>query len=127
MSTMIRILVIDDEFIIRTAIERVLNMERVYSVTTVKSGNEGIKKFEEEEFDLVLLNIKMSDMDGLEVLKSILSNHPEQKVIIISGYSTLDMVELTKKLGACSYLEKPFTPERLLNIVQTTLMNKNCR
>jgi len=107
-----KILVIDDEAIIRLSCERVLASEG-HEVKIAGNGKEGISMLEKEPFDLVLLDMKMPDMDGFEVLKIIKERWAETMVIIITGYSTVQMAVQTMKLGAHKFIEKPFTPDIL--------------
>ncbi|MEF9438398.1 MAG: response regulator, partial [Candidatus Mariimomonas ferrooxydans] len=105
-----KILVIDDEKIVRISCERTLATEG-YEVTSASSANEALELFKKNSFDLILLDIKMPDMDGIEVLKKIKEARPGTNVIMITGYSTVDTAVKTLKLGAINYLEKPFTPD----------------
>src|SRR6266540_888485 len=104
-----RILVIDDEAIVRTSCSRTLVPEG-YEVILAANGIEGLRMLGEEKFDLVLTDLKMPDMDGIEVLKRIKENWPATEVIIVTGYQTVDTAVKAIKLGAFDYLEKPFTP-----------------
>ena len=115
-----KILVIDDESIIRISCQRSLSNEG-YEVKLASSGKEGIELLEKGEFNLVLLDIKMPDMDGIEVLKKITSTWPETKVIMITGYSTDEAAVKTLRLGALNYLEKPFTPDSLIETIKEAL------
>ncbi len=115
-----KILVIDDEAIVRVSCERVLKPEGYHVVVTPK-GTEAIGMLENEQFDLVLTDLKMPDMDGLEVLKTIKSKWPDMIVIIITGYGTISTAVQAMKLGAYEYIEKPFTPEDILNAVNKAL------
>jgi len=108
-----KILVIDDEPIVRTSCIRLLGPEG-YEVKSASSGKEALELLENEPFNLVLLDLKMPDMDGIEVLKKIKDTWPDTKVVMITGYSTVETAVKTLKLGAFSYLEKPFTPDTLL-------------
>lgn len=108
-----KILVIDDEPIVRTSCIRSLSPEG-YEVKLASSGKEALELLEKESFNLVLLDLKMPDMDGIEVLKKIKDTWPDTKVVMITGYSTVETAVKTLKLGAFSYLEKPFTPDTLL-------------
>lgn len=118
-----RILVIDDEDIIRTSCSRTLSPEG-YEVKAVKSGFDGFKLLEEEQFDLVLTDLKMPEIDGIEILRRIKGKWPSVEVIIITGYQTVDTAVKAIKLGAFDYLEKPFTPDGLLSSVAKALAHK---
>lgn len=118
-----RILVIDDEDIVRTSCSRALVPEG-YEVKAAKNGLEGLKMIGDEKFDLVLTDLKMPDMDGIEVLKRIKEGWPEIEVIIITGYQTVDTAVKSIKLGAFDYIEKPFTPDALVAAVVKALNRK---
>lgn len=115
-----KILVIDDEAIVRLSCERALASEGC-EVKTAESGIAGISMLEKESFNLVLLDLKMPNMDGLEVLKIIKERWAETKVIIITGYSTDQTAAETLKLGAHDFIEKPFTPDTLAAAVAEAL------
>ena len=83
----------------------------------VKSGKAGIEILENESFDLILLDLKMPDMGGVEVLKVIMERWPATKVIIVTGYSTVETAVEALRLGAFNHIEKPFTPDSLLAAV----------
>ncbi len=112
-----KILVIDDEPIVRTSCERTLAPEG-YDVTAVASGKEGLEMLEKETFGLVLLDLKMPDMDGIEVLDNIKNKWPDTKVVMVTGYSTVDTAVQALRFGAFNFIEKPFTPDTLLNAVK---------
>lgn len=111
-----RVLVIDDEAIVRISCQRVLIPEG-YDVVVTSRGDEAITLLEREPFDIVLTDLKMPDMDGIEVLKIIKKQHPGVQVIIITGYGTISTAVQAIKMGAYEYIEKPFTPEDILNVV----------
>ena len=119
-----RILVIDDEEIIGESCRRVLEPAG-YEVDTATSGGEGLQVLRKDAIDLVLTDLKMPDMDGIEVLKKIKQDWPGVEVIIITGYQTVDTAVKSIKLGAFDYIEKPFTPDALINAVSKALDHKN--
>ena len=112
-----KILIIDDELIIRTSCERTL-APKGYMVTSASSGAEGLACLEKEDFSVVLLDFKMPDMDGMEVLKKIHASWPSSRVIIITGYSMVDTAVRALRSGAYNYIEKPFTPDKILSAVK---------
>jgi len=118
-----RILVVDDEDIVRTSCSRTLSPEG-YEVRLAKNGVEGLKMASEERFDLVLTDLKMPDMDGIEVLRIIKEKWPETAVIIVTGYQTVDTAVKAIKLGAYDYIEKPFTPDALIAAVAEAMANR---
>ena len=118
-----RILVVDDEDIVRTSCSRTLSPEG-YELRLAKNGVEGLKMASEERFDLVLTDLKMPDMDGIEVLRIIKEKWPETAVIIVTGYQTVDTAVKAIKLGAYDYIEKPFTPDSLISAVAEAMANR---
>ncbi|MBI5026861.1 MAG: sigma-54-dependent Fis family transcriptional regulator [Nitrospirae bacterium] len=112
-----RILVIDDEAIVRVSCQRALAPEG-YDVEATSRGDEALKLLEEENFDIVLTDLKMPDMDGIEVLKKIKESWPQLVVIIITGYGTVSTAVQAIKLGAFDYIEKPFTPDDIIAVVK---------
>lgn len=114
-----RVLVIDDEDIVRMSCERSLSGE--YAVNTAASGQEGLDMFSKENYDLVLVDLKMPAMNGIEVLMNIKRQKPEQKVMVMTGYDTEEHIEQSMSSGAAIYMEKPFTPDMLLNRVKEAL------
>jgi len=118
-----RILVVDDEDIVRTSCSRTLSPEG-YEVRLAKNGVEGLKMASAERFDLVLTDLKMPDMDGIEVLRIIKEKWPETAVIIVTGYQTVDTAVKAIKLGAYDYIEKPFTPDALISAVAEAMANR---
>ncbi len=112
-----KILVIDDEPIVRISCERTLAPEG-YNVTVAASGKEGLEMLEKETFGLVLLDLKMPDMDGIEVLDNIKKKWPDTKVVMVTGYSTVDTAVQALRFGAFNFIEKPFTPDTLIKAVK---------
>ncbi len=118
-----KVLVIDDEAIVRTSCKRILSPDG-YEVRLASNAFEGIKMLEEEQFDLVLTDLKMPDMDGITVLETIKQRWPQTQVIVITGYQTVDTAVKAIKLGAFDYIEKPFTPDALTSAVASALDSK---
>ena len=103
------VLVIDDERGLRDMLSFGLS-DRGYRVVTAGGGKEGIQKAREENFDLVVCDIMMPDVDGVEVLKSIKKDQPLAEVIMATGYATLETAVESMKQGAYDYISKPFAP-----------------
>jgi DNA-binding NtrC family response regulator len=118
-----KILVIDDEDIVRLSCSRTLVPEG-YELKLAQNGAAGLKMIGEEQFDLVLTDLKMPDIDGIEVLRSVKEKWPDTEVIIITGYQTVETAVRAIKLGAFDYLEKPFTPDALIMAVSTVFSQK---
>src|SRR5215813_697611 len=105
--TMDNILVVDDERNIRTLCSRVLAGDQI-EVHGVGTGKEGLQTADEVSPDLVLLDLRLPDMDGIDVLRSLKGRHPEIAVIIITGFGQIQSAVEAMKAGATDYLEKPF-------------------
>ncbi|MFZ6007074.1 response regulator [Dissulfurispira sp.] len=115
-----RILVIDDEEIVQVSCKRTLVPEG-YAVDAAASGKEGLELFEKSKYDLVLIDLKMPGMDGIEVLVNIKRQRPEQNVMIMTGYDTVEHIVESISSGAAHYLEKPFTPDTLIERIKEVL------
>jgi len=111
-----KILVIDDEDIVRMSCSRTLIPEG-YEVRLSRNGLDGLRMLREEKADLVLTDLKMPEMDGIEVLGKIKEEWPDIEVIVITGYQTVETAVKSIKLGAYDYIEKPFTPDALIAAV----------
>ena len=119
------ILVIEDEAAIRRVLTKILSEESdTYKVDEAEDGLMGIEKIKNDDFDLVLCDIKMPKMDGVEVLEAIKKIKPEIPVIMISGHGDLDTAVNTMRLGAFDYISKPPDLNRLLNPVRNALDRK---
>lgn len=122
---MSKILVIEDEAAIRRVLVKILSEEsEKYQVDEAEDGLIGIEKVRAEDFDLVLCDIKMPKMDGVEVLEAIKKLKPEIPVVMISGHGDLDTAVNTMRLGAFDYISKPPDLNRLLNTVRNALDRK---
>src|SRR5512138_2904182 len=111
-----KILIVDDEEVIREGLSRILSDEG-NQVALSESGFSAIEKMQKEPFHLVITDLKMPGMNGMEVLRAIRVLQPEVPVIFITGYSTVETAVEAMKNGAFDYLAKPFTAEQLLEKV----------
>lgn len=118
-----RILIIDDERSIRSTLREILEYEK-YEIVEANDGAEGLQLIKKEDFDLVMCDIKMPKMDGMEVLSAASEIKPDLPFIMISGHGSIDTaVEATKK-GAYDFLQKPPDLNRLLITVRNALEKK---
>jgi len=115
-----RILVVDDEAVVRKSFVRIFAKSNV-SVDTAPSGHLALEALQHDRFDLVLTDLKMPGLNGIEVLKAIKVLQPEVPVILITGYSTVDTAVEAMKAGALDYIAKPFTPEEITEKVRQAL------
>jgi heterodisulfide reductase subunit A len=109
-----RILVVDDESIVRNSLEAWLGDEEGYTVETAASGPEGLEKIEATDVHLMLLDIKMPGMDGIEVLEKAKARRPDLSVLMMTAYATVETAVGAMKIGATDYLIKPFEPDDLI-------------
>lgn len=122
---MSKILVIEDEAAIRRVLKRIIADEnKAYQVEEAEDGVVGLKLVTDQDFDLILCDIKMPKMDGVEVLEKLKELKPEIPVIMISGHGDLDTAVQTMRLGAFDYISKPPDLNRLLNTVRNALDQK---
>ena len=115
-----KILVVDDEEALRTVLSAELEGEG-YQVTTAADGREAINVLTTSGFDLILLDIKMPNVDGFEVLKFVKEKHPKTKVIMLTGFADLKNAIESKKLGAEDFVSKPYDLVDLLTTVERVL------
>ncbi len=122
---MSRILIIEDEAAIRRVLVKILTEEsNTYEVVEAEDGLAGIELIKKEDFDLILCDIKMPKMDGVEVLEAVKKIKPEIPIVMISGHGDLDTAVNTMRLGAFDYISKPPDLNRLLNTVRIALDRK---
>lgn len=112
-----KILICDDEVGIRESLNLIL--QEPYTLSFCVNGEECIETLSKgENFDLLLLDIKMPIANGLDILKKIKGKHPQQKVIIITGYASVETAQEALRAGALDYVVKPFSSKDILNSVQ---------
>jgi DNA-binding NtrC family response regulator len=112
-----RILIADDEEIVIRSCVRILSEEK-YQIDTVSDGLEAIEQIAESEYDMLILDIMMPKMTGMEVLQRVKETHPDVDVIMITGLNEIETAVQAMKLGAFDYLPKPFDPEELELVVE---------
>jgi DNA-binding NtrC family response regulator len=117
------ILVIDDEESMRDACQQALSLDDV-RVEVAEDGSKGLAMLKVKSFDLVILDLKMPGLSGMEVLKRIIEDDPEAVVIVVTGYATIESAVEAMKWGAYDFIPKPFTPDSLRAIVKRALDRK---
>ena len=120
MSDMSRLLLIDDEEDVRYSIQRIFNSPEI-ELATASSGEEGLKLIPKFRPDLVLMDVRMGGMNGLETLRKIRVNDPKLLVILMTAYGTTQTAIEAMKLGAYDYLLKPFDVAKLKEVVANAL------
>ncbi len=118
-----RILVVDDELGICRSCVKILSKEG-HHVEYVLNGYDALKKMQEEAYDVIITDLKMSSMGGMEVLRRVKDSYPDSMVIVITGYATVSSAVEVMKMGAYDYLPKPFTPEELRSVVRRALADR---
>ena len=122
---MSKILIIEDEAAIRRVLTKILSEENdTYSVEEAEDGAKGLEKIKNNDYDLVLCDIKMPKMDGVEVLEAVKKIKPEIPMVMISGHGDMETAIQTMRLGAFDYISKPPDLNRLLNTVRNALDKK---
>jgi len=120
----LRIMVVDDERVICDACHLVLT-EEGHRVEEYTSGKAGLNAIRQGAYDVVLLDIKLPDTDGMEILNVVRKEKPDLCVIVMTGYSTVSNAIEAMKLGATGYLSKPFTDEELISALEKAINIKS--
>ncbi len=123
MNSKVKVLIVDDEPAVCFGLEGVLS-EEGYSVSSVFSGTEALEHIVKEEFDVVLSDIKLGDIDGLQVLDAVKSYAPDTVTILLTGHATLDSSIQALRKGAHDYLLKPIASEELRRSIQKGLTER---
>lgn len=111
-----KILIIDDDEIVRASCMKVLSSEN-FDVYTESDSASGIEAVFNNDFDLCLIDLKMPVLDGLQITERIREKLITMPIILMSGYSTSEIIAKSIKIGADSFINKPFTPEELIGSV----------
>ena len=119
------ILIIEDEAAIRRVLVKILSEENAsYTLEEAEDGAAGYEKIKNIDYDLVLCDIKMPKMDGVELLEAVKKIKPEIPMVMISGHGDMETAINTMRLGAFDYISKPPDLNRLLNTVRNALDKK---
>ena len=123
MNNKANILVIDDEEVVRLSYFRSLSGEHC-KVELAESGKDALQAMSQHAFEVVLLDLRMPEMDGLVVLKHIKQQWPDSEVIVITGYPAIDTAKQAVALGAYGYLAKPVGPDEVINAANDAMTHK---
>ena len=115
-----QILIMEDEMSVAKGLELVLS-EEGYTVDLAMNGRSALDNFSRKDFDLLIADLRLPDIDGMEVIKNVKHNRPDTGVIVITGYSTVPSAVEAMKLGATDYLSKPFTDDEFMSAVKGAL------
>ncbi len=118
-----KILAVDDEEIILDSFRKILVLAG-YCVDTVQTGAEALGLIQKCDYDFVFTDLKMPEMDGLEVTKAVKHIRPDIDVIVITGYATIETAVETMKHGAMDYVQKPFTEDELIAFINKALIKR---
>jgi CheY-like chemotaxis protein len=121
-----KILCVDDEAIILDSFRKILVLDG-YSVDTVETGQEALHLIQAHHYDFLFTDLKMPEMDGVDVAKSAKHLRPDIDVIIITGYATVESAVEVMKFGAMDYVQKPFTEDELLEFTKKSLIKRQDR
>ncbi len=118
-----QILLMEDETSVAQGLQMVLS-EEGYTVDLATTGQTALDIFYTKGFDLLVADLKLPDIDGMEVIKKVKQGRPDTGIIVITGYSTVSSAVEAMKLGACEYLPKPFTEDEIKSAVKDALKKK---
>ena len=121
-----RILVVDDELNICRSCAKILS-RLDYEVNYALNGYDALKMMDADPFDIVVTDLKMSSLGGMEVLRRVKDVYPDTPVIVMTGYASVSSAVEVMKIGALDYLPKPFTPEELRSIIRQALAERELR
>jgi DNA-binding NtrC family response regulator len=115
-----KVLIVDDEKNIRMTLTQALADMEVETETAV-NGEEALSKLKDQDFGLILLDLRMPGMDGMDLLKKLRKDRPDIRIVIITAHGTIDSAVEAMKLGAADFIQKPFTPKEIRGLVSAIL------
>ena len=118
---MIKILVIDDEIEMLESIKKILAQRENIKPILIQDGHEALQRVTEEKFDLILTDLRIANVSGIDVLKKALSKFPESPIVVISGYGTIEYSVKAMQEGAFGFIEKPFSSRKLFDCIDRAL------
>lgn len=129
MSGSIRVLVIDDEEVVLLGVKKILRHDKSfdYDVDFAFSGEEGLEKSESNEYDIIISDIVMPGMDGMELLQIFMDRNVSAQIIMFTGYATMKTALIALKMGAFDFIAKPFTSEELYSSLHRALYTESIR
>lgn len=123
MNSKAKILIVDDEEVVRRSFERILATTPCH-VKSAASWTEAVQAMQDDPADVVLLDLRMPDVDGMTVLRGLKQRWPASEVIIITGYPSIDTAKQAVALGAYDYLAKPVGPEQVIEASNAAMRHK---
>ena len=123
MNNPAKILIVDDEEVVR--LSHLRSLQRVNCTTRVaEDGKKALEVMEQQAFDVILLDIRMPNLDGMEVLKTIKNRWPDSEVVVITGYPTIESAKEAVRLGAFNYIAKPVGPDEVAKAANDAMNQK---
>jgi len=119
----IKILVVDDEAIVLDSCRHVLEAEG-FEVYLVPSADEALEAMKNDDFDLLLIDVKMPERNGIYLMGEVKKTWPEISIIVMSGYPTPETIADSVKMGAAAFIAKPFTPDELLETIRQVIQKE---
>jgi two-component system response regulator HydG len=123
MNEQTKVLIVDDEEVVRLSHLRSLQSANC-KTEVAEDGLKAIRVMEEQDFDVILLDIRMPNLDGMEVLKTIKQRWPESEVVVITGYPTIESAKEAVRLGAHNYIAKPVGPAEVIKAANDAMNQK---
>ena len=123
MNNTANILIVDDEEVVRLSHLRSLQSVNC-NARVAEDGQKAIEVMEQQLFDVVLLDLRMPNLDGMEVLKTIKSRWPDSEVVVITGYPTIESAKEAVRLGAQNYIAKPVGPDDVIKAAYNAMNHK---
>lgn len=121
-----RVLVVDDELIVRESLSQLL-ASRNFAPVPVETGEEVLKLIEQNSFDIMLLDLKLPGIDGMDVLKRVKTQNPDTEVIIMTAFGSVDSAVEAMKHGAYDYVSKPFDPEEMIALLNKVVEHQRLK
>lgn len=123
MNEKTKVLIVDDEEVVRLSHLRSLQSANCNAMVA-EDGLKAIQEMEEHAFDVILLDIRMPNLDGMEVLKTIKHRWPDSEVVVITGYPTIESAKEAVRLGAHNYIAKPVGPDEVIKAANDAMNQK---
>lgn len=115
-----KILIVDDELVVIKSCERILQPEG-YEVSGVTNPAEALEKIQNGSFDLIITDLKMPGMDGIELIRHVKAQNPAAGIVVITGYPSQESIKDALEYGIIDYLPKPFSPQLLLDVTEKAI------
>lgn len=122
----IKLLIVDDEIVVqKSCVDIFTEKSSFYEIRTVSSADEALAVLDKQSFDIVLTDLKMPGLPGIDLITRIKDKHPETAIIVITGFATVQTAVEAMKLGATDFIPKPFTPDEIFSAVENTVSKMN--